>query len=101
MDVKLKKTVFDVIRVTYDTKQFPELKRFCGDDVTITYESCCIDDYWCIRLFDYLKDEEEIVPINDFILKLGDGIFTILSSEDYNEYFEPMSEKKLEENLAD
>lgn len=64
-----------------------EMKRFCLKNCTITYETCCIDDYWLLVVLD--RDGNEIgVPLQDWVVKLGEDEFIVVSNEDFNEYFE-------------
>lgn len=94
MKIKLKENEFEAIMVTGHENQFAALKRFCGEDIKISYESCAIDDYWLIQIYDSLKDKWEAVPNFDYILKFQDGGFTVLDNLMYENYFEKIEEIK-------
>lgn len=83
----LKNPEFEAIKVSGSPEQFRELKKFCGDSIKISYESCMIDDFWLIQLEDSLQHKLVTVPDSAFIIKIENG-FTVLDAHDTYEYFE-------------
>ena len=71
-----------------------EMKRFCGDKCTITYETCCIDDYWSLKVYDYLKHGYVTVALWDYVIKIDDGKLFVLTSDDVKLFFDVVSEDK-------
>ena len=88
MDSKKVKLNLEVEFLRCTGENLSEIKHFCLNAVTITYEVCEIDDYWCIKLHDCLSGKTEVVPNGDYIVKLPNGGFTIVDSDDFEEYFD-------------
>lgn len=79
---------FEAIKVTGHVEQFSDLKRFCGVDIAISFESCCIDDYWLIKVYDSLREKWEVIPDNDYIVKLPNDTFTVIHYNEFNDFFD-------------
>jgi len=91
--IKLKNPNFKCIQYTDCTDEahiqnLRDIKHFCGEDVKITLETCEIDDFWCVTLYDYIKEKDVVVPGGSYIIELPDGGFTYISEYDYDRYFE-------------
>lgn len=92
MKIKLKQLELECI-TWHDN--LSEMKHFCGDDCTITYESCHIDDYYNLSLYDALKRKNVNVALHDYVIKLPDDIgFTVCGRELFDSFF-----TKEEENV--
>lgn len=63
------------------------MKHFCGENCKITYESCCIDDYFLLVVDDFIKRQKVSVALHDYVVKFGDDMFTVVKAEDFDEYF--------------
>lgn len=82
--IKLKEKEFEAIQWK---DNISEMKRFCLENCTITFETCCIDDYWYLVVNDRYGNKIG-VPLKDWVVKLGEGEFIVVRNEDFNEYFE-------------
>lgn len=78
---------FKAIKVTGFENQFGELKRFCKDNIRITFETCEIDDYWCIKVFDCAVKSFVVVPDSDWIVEICPGMFRVFPSARFHEFF--------------
>lgn len=92
MKIKSKVKEFDSIYVTGHENQFSELKRMCGNNITITFETCYLDDYWLVKLYDCLREKEVTVPDFSYIIKLDEDSFTVIDALDFENWFEKTDE---------
>lgn len=75
-----------------------EMKRFCHDCCTITYETCCVDDYWKLVVNDYFQHNKVAVALGDYVVKLSEKCFFVVREDDFDEFFKviPVSQVKAE-----
>lgn len=67
------------------TDNLHEIKVFCP--CVITYESCCIDDYYSLTIYDDLREAEVIVPLGNYVIKFNNMI-THVDPETFKLLFE-------------
>ena len=67
------------------TDNLHEMKVFCP--CVITYESCCIDDYYSLTIYDDLRENEVIVPLGNYVVKFN-NILTHVDPETFELLFE-------------
>ncbi|WQJ53669.1 MAG: hypothetical protein [Wendovervirus sonii] len=90
--LKLKPLEFEYIQYEDTLENLHAIKRFCKDQVTITLETCSIDDYWDVRLYDSYKDKFITLAISNYILKIDDNCFTVIDKKDISKFFQKTSE---------
>lgn len=54
-----------------------EMKRFCPE-CTITYETCAIEDFWSLKIYDCILEKERIVPLKEKVVKLSENNFCLI-----------------------
>lgn len=69
------------------TDNLPEMKQFCGENCTITYESTPLDDFFKLVIYDFVKEKEDSVPFGNYVVCFGEDMFTTMSESDLRKYF--------------
>lgn len=69
------------------TDNYVEMKHFCGDNCTITFESCPLDDFFSLQVEDGLRGFGVNVPLNDYVVRMGNNVYTVIRASDFDEYF--------------
>lgn len=67
------------------TDNLHEMKVFCS--CVITYESCCIDDYYSLTIYDDIRENDVIVPLGNYVIKFN-NILTHVDPETFELLFE-------------
>lgn len=53
-----------------------EIKRFCGEDATITYE-VSVEEFWNLQIYDRLKERKVTVALHDYVVKIPGGVTVV------------------------
>ena len=69
-----------------------EMKRFCGDNCKITYETCSIDDFFLLTVYDALKDREVTVALHSYVIRLDENMYTVMDKQDFDLFFQEEKE---------
>lgn len=65
-----------------------EMKHFCLDQCKITYETCEIDDYWHLQVYDDFREKWVTVPLGHRVVKLGPDDFIVVDPGRFKALFE-------------
>lgn len=87
--LQLKKNCFDALQWK---DNLHEMKTFCMDNCTITYETCHIDDYWSLKVLNGITGKEVAVALYDWVIKIDDNFFIVVSNDACKEMFDRVTQ---------